>query len=146
MPELVRYAVGFPILADRTGVALIWKKRPTWQKGRLNGIGGKLEPGETPAQAMDREAAEEAGLGGLPWQVVARLTGVRGDFEVSFFAAFDDRAHEARSLTDEAVEFFPTSMLWDLPLVPNLRVILPLALDRSGIRKPLDLIDEFPAT
>lgn len=136
------YVVGFPILPDRTGLALIWKNRPAWQIGRLNGIGGKVEIAENPRKAMDREATEEAGLAGLDWQPVCILTG--GTFRVFFFAAFDERAHEAQSLTDEPVEFFPVSALWGLPLVPNLRVIIPLALDRSGIRKPIDLIDEYP--
>lgn len=142
---MIPYTVGFPILPDRTGLALIWKQRPDWQRGRLNGIGGRIENGETPLECMDREASEEAGLPGLRWELVASLAAARAGFHVHFFAAYDDRAHSALTMTDELVEFFPTSSLWGLPLVPNLRVIVPLALDQSGIRRPVHLIDESPA-
>lgn len=41
---------------------LILKQKPEWQKGLLNGIGGKIEEGETASQAMTREFYEEAGV------------------------------------------------------------------------------------
>src|SRR5690349_13991679 len=46
--EQQAYALGF--LFDGTGrVVLIRKRRPAWQAGLLNGVGGKVEPGEAPA-------------------------------------------------------------------------------------------------
>ena len=38
------------------------KRRPAWQAGRWNGVGGKVEPGEDIHTAMHREAAEEIGV------------------------------------------------------------------------------------
>lgn len=43
-------------------VALITKVSPAWQAGKLNGLGGKVNLGEAPAAAMNREGIEEAGV------------------------------------------------------------------------------------
>ena len=37
-----------------TDVLLIEKQDPAWQKGFLNAVGGKIEPGEQPLEAMTR--------------------------------------------------------------------------------------------
>jgi 8-oxo-dGTP diphosphatase len=55
-----KMVAGFMI--DLEGSVLLVKKlKPYWQAGKLNGIGGKLEPGETPMDAMHREWEEETG-------------------------------------------------------------------------------------
>lgn len=46
---------------------LLEKGRPAWLAGLWNGIGGHVERGEYPFDAMVREAAEEAALPPLPW-------------------------------------------------------------------------------
>lgn len=40
-------------------VVLLRKTHPDWQAGLLNGVGGKIEPGESPIAAMVREYREE---------------------------------------------------------------------------------------
>ncbi len=47
---------------DRRRVVLINKKRPEWQAGLQNGIGGKVLEGEIYLQAMIREFKEETGF------------------------------------------------------------------------------------
>jgi len=56
-----QYVVGFAFDNNRERVALILKQRPNWQRGRLNGVGGKVEPGEKFLDAMVREFQEETG-------------------------------------------------------------------------------------
>lgn len=56
----MNYVVGFLFEADLQRVLLRLKARPAWQRGKLNGIGGKVEEGETPLYAMRREGREEA--------------------------------------------------------------------------------------
>lgn len=51
------YCVGFAFFGS--DVILIRKARPAFQKGLLNGVGGKLELGENFLQAMVREFYEE---------------------------------------------------------------------------------------
>lgn len=56
-----KYVVAFIFTPGLTWVNLIRKNKPQWQKGALNGIGGKIEEGESPMQAVIRELKEESG-------------------------------------------------------------------------------------
>jgi len=64
----VRYSVGFLVSPEGDRVLLLEKARPDWIKGLWNGVGGHIERGESPFEAMMREAAEEAALPPLPWK------------------------------------------------------------------------------
>src|SRR4051794_18101042 len=108
-----QYVCGFLFSPDRSRVLLIRKRRPAWQAGKLNGVGGKLEPGETPLQAMRREFREEAGIELPEWQHVLTLSGAddagsgRG-WAGHFFRAFGDLSC-VRATTDEALEVHETA-------------------------------------
>ena len=80
------YACGFLFSEDRQRVLLIRKARPAWQAGKLNGIGGKLESGETPYDAQRREFREEAGTDIADWTEVLTLSGP--GWSGQFFRAF----------------------------------------------------------
>ena len=140
-----QYVVGLLFSVDRHGVALIRKTKPKWQAGMLNGVGGHVEPGEAAPQAMVREFREEPGTEVTAWELFATLTGP--DFEIRFYSAFDDAAIRAvATTTEEAVERWPVkAALAGQDLIPNLRVLIPLALDQTGIKKPVHLIDEVRA-
>ena len=123
------YACGFMFSPDRSRVLLIRKRRPAWQAGKLNGVGGKIEPGETPAEAMRREFREEAGLDLPDWQHVLTLTGP--DWCARFYRAFGD-VDAARAGTDEPLERHPARPL-PPDVIPNLSWIVPLMLDDEPI-------------
>src|SRR5690606_37644269 len=106
-------------------VLLIRKNRPTWQAGKLNGIGGKIERGETPAEAMRREFREEAGLDRTDWQECLTLTGP--DWRGHFFRAFGD-IDSARAITDEQLEIHAVRPL-PPDTIPYLHWMIPLLLD-----------------
>lgn len=54
------YVLGFIFNETKDRVLLVKKKRPIWQAGRWNGIGGKIEDDdESPIFAMNREGHEE---------------------------------------------------------------------------------------
>jgi len=55
-----KYVVGFRFCGEQ--VLLLRKQRPAWQNGKLNGVGGKIERGETPMLAMACEWIEEVCL------------------------------------------------------------------------------------
>ncbi len=88
------YVVGFLFSADMESVALIEKQKPEWQRGFLNGIGGKVEGGETPAAAMQREFGEEANYqfhAAPEWKHFCAMSGINNDgssFGSDFFFAF----------------------------------------------------------
>jgi 8-oxo-dGTP diphosphatase len=131
------YVCGFLFSADRGRVLLIRKRRPAWQAGKLNGLGGKIEPGESPPQAMRREFREEAGVDVAEWQHVLTLSGTddagsgRG-WAGHFFRAFGD-VDAARAITDEQLERHPTRPL-PPDTIPNLHWIIPLMLDDEPVR------------
>lgn len=98
----MRYTVGFLFDENQDHVALIHKEHPDWQKGLLNGIGGKLTPGESPADAHEREFTEETGVSGIDWEQYARLS--FGN-QLFYFRAFDNSAlARVKTVTDEIIE------------------------------------------
>lgn len=141
-----QFVCGFYYDDSRSHVVLIRKQKPAWQKGRLNGVGGKIEQGETPLEAMRREFAEEAGKNVTDWEPLATLhvpliAPPRGGV-VHFFRAFGD-FNEIQSMTEERIAVRTIYLvLQDPTLMPNLRFLIMLGLDESGITKPVDLYDE----
>lgn len=140
MKTIQEYVCGFLFSEDRSRVLLIRKRRPAWQAGKLNGVGGKIEAGETPAQAMRREFREEASLE-LPesaWQHIVTLSGDddagagRG-WAGHFFRAFGD-VDTANAMTDEALEIHLTTALPD-DVISNLKWMIPLLLDDEVARQ-----------
>ena len=125
------YVCGFLFSPDRSRVLLIRKRRPAWQAGKLNGVGGKVEAGETALHAMCREFREEAGLGGIEWQLGVVLTG--RDWRGHFFRAFGD-VDAARAGTDEPLERHKVTAL-PPDVIPNLTWIVPLLLDDDVARR-----------
>jgi len=123
------YVCGFLFSADPPGhsrVLLIRKNRPAWQQGKLNGVGGKIEPTDaSPLAAMRREFREEAGLDIAEWEEILTLTAK--DWHTHFYRAFGE-IDAARAMTDERLEIHPTSALL-ADTIPNLHWIIPLMLD-----------------
>lgn len=113
---------------------LIKKTKPEWQRGKLNGVGGKIEAGETPHQAMLREWKEETGDGfDHVWEKFLRLSlpNSHEPTEVHFFRAFSS-ATTAHTTTDEVIIIRAVSEVfqhWNV--IPNLRWIIPFALNRE---------------
>jgi len=66
--------LGFAFDDAEKEVVLIQKQRPEWQKGYLNGIGGKVEKDEQPYDAMVREFKEETGITCNNWQFCGRFS------------------------------------------------------------------------
>jgi 8-oxo-dGTP diphosphatase len=124
------YVCGFLFSPDRARVLLIRKRRPQWQAGKLNGVGGKIEPSDaSPMAAMTREFREEADVTIENWQEVLTLTAP--DWHTHFYRSFGDVA-AARAITDEQLEVHPAR---NLPpdTIPNLRWMIPLMLDEDPV-------------
>lgn len=121
---MTEYVAGFMFQDSR--VALVLKKRPSWQAGRLNGIGGHVEPGETPAQAMVREFYEETGADTSisDWNNFVRLEG--NEFVVEFFYTQGDLS-KLKSTTDEEIVAFFIKDISPENAIPNLTWLIPMA-------------------
>ena len=120
-----RYVVGFMFDETKTRVLLIHKKRPTWQEGKLNGIGGRIEAGETPDDAMRREFNEEVGIDCDSWKYFCTLSDER-EWQIDFFYAVGD-VYSVETLTDEIPQVFSVNALPSM-VIPNLRWLIPMAL------------------
>ena len=127
------YTVGFAFNIERSEVVLILKDRPEWQKGFWNGTGGKIEADETLQECMAREFLEETGLRSDPqnWKLFAdyKLSKARIFFLKSFMDITGACQQEGES---ETIRIWKISELNSLPLLPNLRWLIPLALDASS--------------
>lgn len=104
------YVLGFIFDSSSQRVLLIRKRRPAWQAGKLNGVGGKIELGETPLEALVREVREEAALDTAadPWRYFGLMAGP--DFEVHCYEIRTERISEFQALTDESLELVPVDM------------------------------------
>jgi 8-oxo-dGTP diphosphatase len=131
MDNRTQYVVGFLFkitkdffFLDHYEVALLEKNRPEWQKGKFNGIGGHIENGETPLQAMKREFNEEAGVLLDSWEQYCTI--YYTDAIIHFFRCFDGDG-EINTKTDEKVFWQPLEELGN-NVIPNLHWLIPLAL------------------
>ena len=126
------YVAGFLFDSYLEYVVLIRKEKPAWQKGKLNGVGGKIEEGETPAQAMRREFLEETGMDVEHWNQYVTLTGE--GFTVHFFHARSHDPFLVKSTTDETVRVYEIENLSRLQTIPNLQWLIPCALNMPNER------------
>lgn len=127
--ERTQYVAGF--LFEGDNVALIRKLRPAWQKGKLNGIGGHIELGEIPPQAMVREFEEETSVKttATQWWPFAVLSGE--NHVVHFFASYGILT-ELKSTTDEEVVVIPISEVTVTNAIPNLTWLIPMSKEVTG--------------
>ena len=128
---MLSYVTGFLFSEDLTHVVLLEKQSPTWQKGLFNGVGGKIEKGETSIKAMSRECKEETGVT-IPeskWKCFAHLTNPKY-FELDIYFAISDLALTAKTMEKEKIHIFKTN---DIPknIIPNLQWLIPMALDEN---------------
>jgi|AntRauTorckE6833_2_1112554.scaffolds.fasta_scaffold36186_2 8-oxo-dGTP diphosphatase len=124
--------LGFMFSENGRSVALIYKLRPTWQKDKINGIGGKVETFDKGYNhAMSREFREETGVSTKPedWTAYCHLTGE--DFELRVFKCFSDKVYDAETQTNEQVDIIKTSwaIRGEYRIIYNLRWLIPMALD-----------------
>lgn len=129
---MLKYTVGFLFDEKAKRIVLIKKNKPYWQKGLYNGVGGKIEPNESPEQCIIREFKEETGVLIKDWREFAFI--YREDnFEVYFFIAFDSKLWKCRSITSEKLVILDVKHLHFFyhRMIPNLKWIIPLALDKE---------------
>ena len=148
VPQGANYCLGFVFDELGDAVLMVRKRRPLWQAGKLNGVGGKIERGETPRQAMSRECAEETGLqiDEDQWEHFATLDG-GAVFRVEVFSVFIKDIGFARRLTDEIVYVFSvhaeqTSRRSDV--IGNVQLLLSIATTKSDIHKPVVILYDIP--
>lgn len=120
-----RYVVGFMFDENEEHVLLINKTHPDWQAGKLNGIGGRIEEGESALEAMRREFVEEVGIEHDNWRLFCVLSDAR-EWSILFYSARGP-IWDAKQMTDEVPR---SALIRKLPsyCIPNLHWLIPMAL------------------
>src|SRR5688572_25949171 len=130
---MTEYVLGFLFNWEMDRVVLIRKTKPEWQRGLLNGVGGKIEPGETPVEAMVREFREETSVDTLwsHWIHVARMSGPGATVQV-FAAKIADCIGQVRKTTEEPpviLTAYEATSPHIRGLIPNLRWLIPMSMN-----------------
>jgi 8-oxo-dGTP pyrophosphatase MutT (NUDIX family) len=146
-----RFVLGFALSPGY--VLLLRKRRPAWQRGHLNGIGGAVKPGELPIHAMRREAEEEAGIVVDNWREFLQMrTSDRSLVRCYTVGLTDAEIMRATAKTDEAISLISRSILYgahrgDLGLLPNVLWLIEMAQDKELAERrtvlSLDYLDRF---
>lgn len=140
----MNYVVGFMFDWKMTQIALIRKLKPAWQKGKLNGIGGKIDQGERLVDAMVREFREETDYITSPesWAHFLKLSGETDErepqpFTVDFFAV-KGALECLGSPEEEQVEIIDLDTVLPLraDMIENLPWAINLAIDHLQDGRP----------
>jgi 8-oxo-dGTP diphosphatase len=125
MSDITDYCLGFLFDEYLDNVVLIKKERPDWQKGKLNGVGGKIEEGEIPAVAMSREFKEETGvvISVENWSLFGSM---QGDSWCVHLFATSVSSPKVLQLTDEkpAVYNVDLIIMGEKPTILNIPMLL----------------------
>lgn len=131
------YVLGFLFSEDRSHVGLVLKDRPEWQKGCLNGIGGKIEPEESAYQAMVREFEEETGVSIKQWDLFADMSFqndiLGGTALVHCYKSFGDGVFTMHQKETEEVHPYPIDSVVTYKRVAHLDMLLSMALNNQVI-------------
>lgn len=136
----MKYVLGFIFDSSCKKVLLIAKNRPEWQKGKINGIGGKIERNETVKSAMSREALEETGLviQKKEWKEIGVQKGK--DWQVYILTTmYKYNMADAKSMTDEQIAWYSISRLPG-NIISNLNFFIPLCLHTLKYKTPQKIV------
>ena len=140
---IANFTMGIIFSSDCSNVYLLRKDHPEFQAGLLNGVGGKLEPGETYAGCMAREAKEEGSYTG-EWNHLGSMRGNTegwGEYQCEvFYSIMDKKAKVPKTTEKEPIEMHPVA---DLPkltaeMVPHLPMLIMASLAHNAATKPDD--------
>lgn len=127
---MIEYVVGFLFSPKMDQVVLINKTHPEWQKGFLNGVGGKIENGEDSYMAMKREFEEEAGLTINDWNHFCSIYGKEWKCNFLYSTSYY-YINGTKSMTDEKLQIVNVNNLFNEPVIENLRWLIPMCLDKA---------------
>jgi 8-oxo-dGTP diphosphatase len=125
--KVIEATLAFIFNADFSKVLLIKKEKPIQHAGLLNGLGGKLEVGESHVECLVREIQEEAGLeiAEKDWLALGRMRWA--NWRVTIWTCSVDMP-ETKNFPEPNVCWYPVSPL-PKNVIENLEWLVPLAID-----------------
>lgn len=130
-----KYVLGFAFSRNKGTVVLIEKRRPEWQRGFFNGVGGKIENYETAFDAMVREFKEETSVDTLTtdWSHFATMIFendiMGGRAEIYCYKLSSNLIYQCKTVEDERIELVTINELENYPLRKETRSLIYDALD-----------------
>jgi 8-oxo-dGTP diphosphatase len=122
------YVAGFLFDENLNRVVLIRKTKPEYQKGKLNGVGGKVgdhNSEESPDDATRREFLEETGMSVSNWRRFLILNTEHST--ISFYWAVGC-VENATTMTEEMISVYDVSdVINRMDIMPNLRWCVQMA-------------------
>lgn len=136
---MINYVLGFAFSRDAKEVVLIEKSHPDWQKGKFNGVGGKIDSEDkSPMDAMYREFKEETGVeinregGRNSWQHFSTMKG--HDWICYCFKTFTNAIYGCKTIEEEKVEIMALDTALNIkPIIGNIKWLLNLATDTEPV-------------
>jgi ADP-ribose pyrophosphatase YjhB (NUDIX family) len=134
------------LFLQRAGQWLFIEGAPhKWWAGKMNGVGGSVEAGETILEAATRETSEETGLHPEALELAA-IIHVSGEPAVLLFVFLGDLPEGELQPCDEGTfHWLSHAALEDssLSLMPDLPLLLPRLWARQAGDPPLHLLYDF---
>ena len=136
------FVLGFLFNIDCTKVILIRKEKPYWQKGFYNGVGGKVQEGELPIEAMRREFREETELDIFYWKYFGYINDSGN--KISLFTSLcSTESFVPIFVNDKTVEIVTEISLdniKNIPIIYNLHWLIPMAIEIINSNKNIEVI------
>ena len=130
--------LGFILSPDQEQVLLIHRqgRKNDQHLGKFNGLGGKMEPGESVSQCMKREIHEEAGISCTAMSLRGTINwtdfGPQGEDWLGFIFLIHTFSGTPNKVNAEGkLEWHPIKDLGRLPMWPGDRHFLPLIFDED---------------
>lgn len=135
----IKYVLGFAFCQYLNQVLVINKTKPDWQVGMFNGVGGKIEPNETPYEAMVREFKEETGadtqvdqwirFAELRYGITKPVPAYEPEIIVHCFTAVVQQFSPRKdNPSGEVARWRAVDTAYEPNYIPNLRWLIPMAL------------------
>lgn len=135
MSNRLQMVVGLAFDLSRNMVVMVHKMSgPPCVIGNWNGVGGKVDPGETPAHAMVREFREETGVEIIEddWHQFCELNAK--DYDLHFFWAASSSVFQCRTMEKEPIKVWLVRDLMDESnVMHNMRWMIPYLQDADMI-------------
>lgn len=138
------YTLGFIFDSFLKNVLLVHKNKPAWQKGKINGIGGKLRKNESAKSGIRRETFEESGLiiPARNWTPVGTIIDSPPATIYVLTTVYNGDTSDAKTVTDEKVQWLTIGNLPD-QIISNLTWLIPLCLDKLKNSSPKKAIFHY---
>lgn len=131
------------------------KAKPEWQRGKFNGVGGKVKEGENIFDAMNREFREETGIyvHRDDWNHFAKMKGssnaaIEDKFDIDFFWS---AGNDILSASPQPGEEEHPKVCWlrelygdHRPVIENIPWLIPLAIDSMKDGRPDFAVITYP--